>query len=128
MLSVNGVLVKGSEGYPVVVGKVKRELARLVEPVAGSDSAGGGAAAPTDASVRGGMKRQLAPSPLSQVRSGRVLKLFASCLGLVRGHMRIVFCFWGFVAYPVGAVYSVDGGWCLLFCFKPCRFLDSSAT
>lgn len=37
MLSVNGVLVKGSEGYPVVVGKVKRELARLAEPVAGPD-------------------------------------------------------------------------------------------
>ncbi|CBN78870.1 hypothetical protein Esi_0152_0042 [Ectocarpus siliculosus] len=39
MLMVNGVLVKGSEGYPVVVGKVKRELARLAEPVAGADTA-----------------------------------------------------------------------------------------
>ncbi|CAM9632423.1 unnamed protein product [Scytosiphon promiscuus] len=38
MLSVNGVLVKGSEGYPVVIGKVKRELARLTEPVAGADA------------------------------------------------------------------------------------------
>lgn len=43
MLSVNGVLVKGSEGYPVVVGKVKRELARLAEPVTGTDTAGVGA-------------------------------------------------------------------------------------
>lgn len=42
MLSVNGVLVKGSEGYPVVVGKVKRELARLAEPVAGPDVIVGG--------------------------------------------------------------------------------------
>ncbi|CAN0362869.1 unnamed protein product, partial [Ectocarpus sp. 8 AP-2014] len=39
MLMVNGVLVKGSEGYPVVVSKVKRELARLAEPVAGADTA-----------------------------------------------------------------------------------------
>ena len=42
MLSVNGVLVRGSEGYPVVVGKVRRELARLAEPVAGPDGGGGG--------------------------------------------------------------------------------------
>ncbi|CAM9213147.1 unnamed protein product [Ectocarpus sp. 12 AP-2014] len=39
MLMVNGVLVKGSEGYSVVVGKVKRELARLAEPVTGADTA-----------------------------------------------------------------------------------------
>lgn len=62
MLSVNGVLVKGSEGYPVVVGKVKRELARLVEPVAGSDAVGGGSTAPTDVFVSGGVKRQPTPS------------------------------------------------------------------
>lgn len=65
MLSVNGVLVKGSEGYPVVVGKVKRELARLVEPVAGSDSVGGGVTAPTDTPVRDGMERQRV-TPFSQ--------------------------------------------------------------
>lgn len=66
MLSVNGVLVKGSEGYPVVVGKVKRELARLVEPVAGSDAAGGGSTASTGTPGRGGVTRQPAP-PLPQV-------------------------------------------------------------
>ena len=41
-LSVNGVLVRGSEGYPVVVGKVRRELARLAEPVASPDAGGEG--------------------------------------------------------------------------------------
>lgn len=72
MLSVNGVLVKGSEGYPVVVGKVKREVARLVEPVAGSDAGGTGSTAPTGAaSVGGGVVQQPSPS-LSQVRE-RVL-------------------------------------------------------
>lgn len=75
MLSVNGVLVKGSEGYPVVVGKVKRELARLVEPVAGSDAAGGASTAPAGTPSRDGMERQPAHS-LSQVRSGGCPRLF----------------------------------------------------
>ena len=79
MLSVNGVLVKGSEGYPVVVGKVKRELARLVEPVAGSDAAGGVSTAPAGTPGRDEMERRPAHS-LSQVRSGGFPRLF--CLGL----------------------------------------------
>ena len=47
-LCVNGVLVVGSEGYSAVVGRVKRELGRVADPVAGPDGApsliqGGGA-------------------------------------------------------------------------------------
>lgn len=70
MLSVNGVLVKGSEGYPVVVGKVKRELARLAEPVAGPDVVGGrgigggeGAEAPPAQAVGSRVSAQRAPAP-----------------------------------------------------------------
>eukprot|EP00903_Cladosiphon_okamuranus_P015961 g14743.t1 len=75
MLSVNGVLVKGSEGYPVVVGKVKRELARLVEPVAGSDPVGGGSTAPTDGFLPGGVKPQPSPSLKQRAREDLGLPL-----------------------------------------------------
>lgn len=36
-LLVNGELVVGSDGYSAVVARVKRELGRLAEPVAGPD-------------------------------------------------------------------------------------------
>lgn len=38
MLLVNGVLVVGSEGYSAVIGRVKRELGLLAEPIAGADT------------------------------------------------------------------------------------------
>lgn len=88
MLSVNGVLVKGSEGYPVVVGKVKRELARLAEPVAGPDGViagrrggGGGTKLPSSMAASlpvpggdgGAMQLQRPAHSLSQVVTAAVL-------------------------------------------------------
>lgn len=110
MLSVNGVLVKGSEGYPVVVGKVKRELARLVEPVAGSDAVAGGSAAPTGSPVPGGgVKRQPAPS-LSQVWS-RELYYLRQLLLLVC----LCCAFGGRGSFRCGEAGRRGGGGCCCF-------------